>query len=38
MIELRYLRTLVALRDCGTLIDAAEQVHLTQSALSLIHI
>lgn len=34
MIELRYLRTLVALRDCGSLIDAAEQVHLTQSALS----
>ncbi|MGR4066726.1 LysR family transcriptional regulator [Halomonas sp. LR3S48] len=34
MIELRHLRTLVALRDAGSLVDAAERVHLTQSALS----
>lgn len=33
-IELKHLRTLAALRDCGTLVDAAQQVHLTQSALS----
>ena len=33
-IELRHLRTLVALRDSGSLVEAAEQVHLTQSALS----
>lgn len=34
MIDLRYLRTLVALRDTGSLVEAAERVHLTQSALS----
>ncbi|HCB39129.1 MAG TPA: LysR family transcriptional regulator [Gammaproteobacteria bacterium] len=33
-IEVKHLRTLAALRDCGTLVDAAQQVHLTQSALS----
>ncbi|MFW6094162.1 MAG: LysR family transcriptional regulator [Pseudomonadota bacterium] len=33
-IELRHLRTLVALRDSGSLVEAAEQVYLTQSALS----
>jgi len=33
-IEVKHLRTLSALRDCGTLVDAAQQVHLTQSALS----
>ncbi|MGB3622124.1 MAG: LysR family transcriptional regulator [Ketobacter sp.] len=33
-IEIKHLRTLVALRDCGSLVDAAQQVHLTQSALS----
>lgn len=33
-IEIKHLRTLSALRDCGTLVDAAQQVHLTQSALS----
>lgn len=33
-IELRHLRTLVALRDAGSLVEAAERVHLTQSALS----
>ena len=32
--ELRHLRTLVALRDTGSLVDAAERVFLTQSALS----
>lgn len=34
MIELRHLRTLVALRDTGSLVDAAERLFLTQSALS----
>ena len=34
MIEIRHLKTLVALRDTGSLVDAAERVHLTQSALS----
>ena len=33
-IEIRLLRTLTALRDCGTLVDAAQHLHLTQSALS----
>ncbi len=33
-IELRHLRTLVALRDAGSLVEAADRVHLTQSALS----
>lgn len=33
-IELRHLRTLVALRDSGSLVEAAERVFLTQSALS----
>ena len=33
-IELRHLRTLVALRDTGSLVEAAERVFLTQSALS----
>ncbi|MEN9807053.1 MAG: HTH-type transcriptional regulator MetR [Pseudomonadota bacterium] len=33
-IELRHLRTLVALRDTGSLVEAAERVCLTQSALS----
>ena len=32
--ELRHLRTLVALRDAGSLVEAAERVYLTQSALS----
>lgn len=33
-LELRHLRTLVALRDAGSLVEAAERVFLTQSALS----
>jgi len=34
MIELRHLKTLSALRDAGSLVEAAERIHLTQSALS----
>ena len=34
MVELRHLRTLIALRDSGSLVEAADRVHLTQSALS----
>ena len=34
MIEWRHLRSLAALRDTGSLTTAAEQLHLTQSALS----
>ena len=34
MIELRHLKTLVALRDSGSLIEAADSLCLTQSALS----
>ena len=34
MIELRHLKTLVALRDSGSLVEAAESLFLTQSALS----
>ena len=34
MIELRHLRSLAAIADTGKLVDAASQVHLTQSALS----
>ena len=33
-IEIKHLRTLVALRECGSLVDAAQRIHLTQSALS----
>ena len=34
MIELRHMKTLVALRDTGSLVEAAESLFLTQSALS----
>lgn len=34
MIDLRHLRTLAALRETGSLAEAAECLHLTQSALS----
>lgn len=34
MIEIRHLKTLVALRDTGSLVEAAHLLHLTQSALS----
>ncbi|MDP2226853.1 MAG: LysR family transcriptional regulator [Moraxellaceae bacterium] len=34
MIDIRHLRTLTAIRDAGSLAEAAEQLHLTQSALS----
>ena len=33
-LELRHLRTLAALRDTGSLVESAERVALTQSALS----
>lgn len=33
-VELRHLRTLVALRDTGSLVEAADRLFLTQSALS----
>jgi LysR family transcriptional regulator for metE and metH len=33
-LEIRHLRTLAALRDTGSLVEAAERVFLTQSALS----
>jgi len=34
MLEIRHLKTLVALRETGSLVEAAERVCLTQSALS----
>ncbi len=34
ILEIRHLRSLLAIRDCGNLARAAEQLNLTQSALS----
>lgn len=34
MLEIRHLRTLTAIRDAGSLQEAAERLHVTQSALS----
>lgn len=34
MIEVRHLKTLIALRETGSLVEAAERLFLTQSALS----
>ena len=34
MLEIRHLKTLIALRETGSLVEAAERVFLTQSALS----
>lgn len=34
MIDIRHLRTLSAIREAGSLAEAAERLHLTQSALS----
>ena len=33
-IELRHLRTLKAIQETGSIVDAAERIHLTQSAIS----
>ena len=33
-LELKHLRSLVAIRETGSLVEASHQVHLTQSALS----
>lgn len=33
-LELKHLRSLIAIRESGSLVEASQQVHLTQSALS----
>lgn len=33
-IEFRHLRTLKAIKEAGSIVDAAERIHLTQSAIS----
>ncbi|RML42616.1 hypothetical protein APX70_05507, partial [Pseudomonas syringae pv. maculicola] len=33
VLEIRHLKTLHALREADSLVDAAERLHLTQSAL-----
>ena len=34
MLKIRHLKTLHALREADSLVDAADRLHLTQSALS----
>lgn len=34
MIDIRHLKTFAAIRDTGSMVEASEQLHLTQSALS----
>ena len=34
MLDIRHLKTLTALRDSGSMVEAARRMHLTQSALS----
>src|SRR5699024_4277979 len=34
MLDIRHLKTIAALRDADSLVEAAERLHLTQSALS----
>lgn len=34
MLEIRHLKTLVAIREAGSMVEAADRLHVTQSALS----